>query len=269
MKSSTRALPGLLTLLCLGLITAAFIGCKADQLTSQGTDVVLLYDEPQGCENLGVVIGHGGGLSGGYAKPSVNRQSAENDARNKAAERGATHLLLYPEEVAQGDGRGVNPESTDPPLAHGYGTGSNVTVAGTAYKCPPGAMVTSPLVAEEAGSTVIEVEQPTAISLAPLGELQYITVYRRVPAESGADMTETETLRIDDAAAIQQVIGSLQHVVEDPLKYIPTHRIEFVGDLGTQSLLYGFGYLQYAGKVYRLTDGVFESVLELRKAPAE
>lgn len=269
MKPSIQAPGGLPALLCFGLMTAGLLGCKADQLTSSGTNILLLYSEPQGCENLGVVIGHGGGLSGGYAKPGVNRQSAENDARNKAAERGATHLLLYPDEVAQGDARGVNPESTDPPLAHGYGTGSNVTVAGTAYKCPPGAVVTEPLVAGGVGSTLVEVERPAEISLAPLGQLEYIAVFRRVPAESGADMTEIETLRIDDAAAIQKVAGSLQHVVEDPLKYIPTHRIEFVGNLGTQSLLYGFGYVQYAGKVYRLTDGVFESVLELRESPSD
>ena len=40
-----------------------------------------------------------------------------------------------------------------------------------------------------------------------------------------------------------------------------------MGELGTQSLLYGFGYLQYAGSVYRLTDGEFESVLELLGDP--
>jgi hypothetical protein len=57
--------------------------------------------------------------------------------------------------------------------------------------------------------------------------------------------------------------------VEDPLKYIPTHRVEIVGDLGAQSLLYGFGYLQYAGSVYRLTDGAFESVLRLREGSSE
>ena len=82
-------------------------------------------------------------------------------------------------------------------------------------------------------------------------------------------MAEAEALRIDDPGEIQRVADSLQHVVEDPLKYIPTHRVDFVGQLGTQSLLYGFGYLQYAGKVYRLTDGAFESVLQLRDTPSE
>ncbi|MGD8317917.1 MAG: DUF4156 domain-containing protein [Myxococcales bacterium] len=268
MSLRKRSVRGPLALLCFCFVPASALGCKADQLTSHGTDIVLLYDEPQGCENLGVVIGHGGGLSGAYSKPSVNRQSAENDARNQAAERGATHLLLYPDEVAQGEGRGVNPESTDPPLAHGYGTGSNVTVAGTAYRCPPGAVVITPVVSGETATALVEVEQPTSISLDALGQLEYVTVFRRIQDESG-EMTEIEALRIDDIAPIQEVVGSLQHVVEDPLKFIPTHRIEFVGELGTQSLLYGFGYFQYAGNVYRLTDGAFESVLQLREAPTD
>jgi hypothetical protein len=51
------------------------------------------------------------------------------------------------------------------------------------------------------------------------------------------------------------------------MKYIPTHRVEFVGALGVQSLLYGFGYLQYARSVYRLTTGDFEIVLKLRHEP--
>ena len=33
------------------------LGCKASQLSSGGTSVAILYDEPVGCENLGVVVG--------------------------------------------------------------------------------------------------------------------------------------------------------------------------------------------------------------------
>jgi hypothetical protein len=252
-----------------GCFACAVAGCKADQLTGHGTEVVLLYDEPEGCENLGVVIGRGGGVAGAYSKPSVNRQSAENDARNQAAARGATHLLLYPEEVAQGDGRDPDYQSTTPPLAHGSGTGSTVTVAGTAYKCAADPLAGKSAPKVQAGSVFVETQEPTPISLAPLGELEHVTVFRQAPVESGEGMTETELLRIDDPAEIQSIAQSLQRAVEDPLKYIPTHRVEIAGKLGTQSLLYGFGYLQYAGKVYRLTDGVFESALKLRDAPAE
>ena len=80
-------------------------------------------------------------------------------------------------------------------------------------------------------------------------------------------MGEEEVLVVVDQADIERVTGSLQRVVEDPMKYIPTHRIEFTGELGVQSLLYGFGYLQYAGGVYRLTDGDFEGVLNLLEKP--
>jgi len=247
----------------------ASLGCKAGQLTSSGTDIVLLYDEPAGCENLGVVIGQGGGLTGAYSKPSINQESAENDARNRAAERGATHLLLHPEEVDQGDGRGPDEKDTAPALAHGSGTGSTVTVAGTAFKCAldaPSAKTAMSI--QGGGGTFVEVQAPTSISMAPLGQLKSITVFNRAPLPSGSGMTENEALKVEDPTEIQQVVDSLKQVAEDPMKFIPTHRVEFVGELGTQSLLYGFGYLQYAGGVYRLTTGAFETVLELRKEPA-
>lgn len=270
MSSSPRGRPGLMTFLGFALLALASFGCKADQLTSRATDIVFLYDEPEGCENLGVVIGRGGGLTGAYSKPSVNRQSAENQARNEAAARGATHLLLHPEEVAQGDGSGPDYQSTAPAMAHGSGTGSTVTVSGTAYKCAPGMVVTQlPAPSIQMGGVFLEAQPPTSISLAPLGEIQHITVFRIAPNPSGTGMVETETLQVEDPEKIQQVVGSLQQLEEDPLKYIPTHRVELVGELGTQSLLYGFGYLQYAGEVYRLTDGAFEGVLMLREEPTE
>ncbi len=263
--SHRSSLPVLLVALALG---SASGGCKADQRTSRGTDIGLLYDEPAGCENLGVVIGHGGGLTGAYSKPSVLRQSAENDARNKAAERGATHLLLHPEELAQGDAHGPGEQDTSPAMAHGSGTGSTVTFAATAFKCSLDAPPATTAMSIQGGGAFIAVQAPTSISLTPLGQLKSITVFERAPLPSGAGMTETEVLVVEDPAQIQQVVDSLQRVAEDPMKYIPTHRVEFVGELGVQSLLYGFGYLQYAGGVYRLTTGDFESVLELRQQPS-
>lgn len=255
------AMPLVLALLASGL---ALTGCKAEQITARGNEVVLLYDEPSGCENLGVVIGHAGGMSGAYSKPSVLRKSAQNDARNQAAARGATHLLLHPEELAQGDGRGPEYTDTQPPLAHGSGTGSTITVAATAFKCALDVPAAETAMSIRGAGTFVEVKAPTSISMAPLGTLERITVYRQFPLPSGTGMGEEETLVVTDEAEINAVVGSLGRVAEDPLKYIPTHRVELVGELGTQSLLYGFGYLQYAGGVYRLTDGAFESVLKLR-----
>jgi hypothetical protein len=220
-----------------------------------------------GCENLGVVIGRGGGLSGAYSKPSVNLESAENNARNLAAERGATHLWLHPENVAQGDGRGPDYQDTQPAMAHGSGTGSTVSIAGTAFKCALDVPQSKNALSIRRGTTFIEVKAPTSISLAPLGALKSIAVFKRVPLAAGAGMTEKEVLKLEDPAEIERVAGSLQRVAVDPVKYIPTHRVELVGELGVQSLLYGFGYLQYAGGVYRLTDGDFETTLKLVDAP--
>ena len=243
------------------------LGCTASQLTTNAANIVMLYDVPVGCENLGVVIGRGGGMSGAYSKPSVLRESAENDARNMAAERGATHLLLHPEELAQGDGRGPSEQDTAPAMAHGSGTGSTVTVAGTAFKCVLEVPPAEDAASIQVGGAFIAVQAPTSISMAPLGELKSITVFHRVPLPSGTGMSETEILKVEDQAEIERVVASLKQVAEDPMKYMPTHRVEFVGALGVQSLLYGFGYLQYAGNVYRLTTGDFETVLKLREEP--
>jgi hypothetical protein len=250
------------------LLTVAAVpatGCKTSQLSADGTKVAILYDEPVGCENLGVVVGRGGGLGGAYSKPSVNQEAAENDALNQAAELGATHLVLHPEEIQQGDGRGPDYQDTQPALAHGSGTGSTVNVSGVAYKCALAAPETKSAMSIRSGGAFVEVKAPTGISLAPLGKLQSIHVYRRTPLASGTDVSEDEILVVEDDAKIRDVAGSLRQVVEDPMKYIPTHRVELIGELGSQSLLYGFGYLQYAGKVYRLTDGVFEEALQLRE----
>lgn len=245
----------------------ALAGCHAQTLTADASNVAVLYDEPVGCEKLGVVKGTGGGLGGAYSKPSVVQQSAENDALNKAAALGATHLLLYPKEIQQGDGRGPDYQDTQPAMAHGSGTGSTVYVAGAAYKCALAAPKTKSTMSITSGSAFVETKAPESISLAPLGPLSSIHVYQRVPLSSGQGVSENEVFVTEDDTEIRQVAGTLRQVAKDPMKYIPTHRVEFVGELGTQSLLYGFGYIQYAGEVYRLTDGVFEEVLRLRGSP--
>lgn len=259
------SVPALLVTL---VLAQASFGCKASQLTADGTTIIMLHDQPAGCESLGVVIGRGGGMSGAYSKPSVIRESAENDARNKAAALGATHLLLHPEELAQGDGHQPTERDTAPAMAHGSGTGSTVTVAGSAFKCALEAPAAANAMSIQGGGAFVAVQAPTSISMAPLGELKRIIVFQRVPLPSGTGMGETETFTVEDQAEIQRVVGSLGRVSEDPIKYIPTHRVEFVGELGVQSLLYGFGYLKYAGTVYRLTTGDFEDVLKLREEPS-
>ncbi len=263
------ALRARLAVLGVGFLCLA-AGCKASQLNVDATKVALLYDEPVGCENLGVVIGRGGGLAGAYSKPSINRESAENEARNAAAELGATHLLVHPEQVEQGDGRDNDYKDPSPTMemAHGSGTGSTITVAGTAYKCAVSMPQTKSELMVRGGTTFEAVPAPSSISLVPLGTLQSVSVFHLVPESSGGTR-QTEVLAVEDLGQVQRVADSLRRAVEDPLKYIPTHRVQITGSLGTQSFLYGFGYVQYAGKVYRLTDGVFEEVLNLREDPQE
>ncbi len=242
-------------------------GCKAHELTSRGTEVALLGSEPIGCEELGEVVTYGGGAAGGYSKKKVIIESASNKARNQAAEMGATHILLEDPELVHGTGK-ASEHDMQPALGHGDGAAATATVRGIAYKCPPGAE--PPTVAQslaEAGLPKVE-NPPAAISLLPLGKLERIVVLQRLPATPTAEASEVEVLRVEDDAEIQRVAESLSELAVDPLKYVPTHRIEVIGELGTQSLLYGFGYLKYANQTYRLTTGTFERVLRLVEAPA-
>ena len=251
----------LLGALTLGLMILSQPGCKASQLTSHGTEVTLLDSEPFGCEELGEVVAHGGGAGGGYVKKKVIVESATNNARNEAAEMGATHVLLGEPEIVHGTGT-ASVHEMQPAMAHGDGSSSSATVRGVAYKCEPGAL--PPIVAQ----MLPEIKNPPAvISMVPLGKLERIVVFQRNPATSDAPASEVEVLRLEDQAQIQKVAESLMHLALDPMKYIPTHRVEVVGELGTQSLLYGFGYLKYADKTYRLTTGTFETTLQLVESP--
>ena len=51
-------------------------------------------------------------------------------------------------------------------------------------------------------ASFIEVKAPTSISLAPLGALKSIAVYRRVPLASGAGMPDKAALKLEDQADI-------------------------------------------------------------------
>lgn len=247
--------------LTLGLMILSQPGCKASQLTSHGTEVTLLDSEPFGCEEVGEIVAHGGGASGGYVKKQVIVESATNRARNDAAEMGATHILLGEPEIEHGTGTAPK-HNQQPALGHGDSSASTATVRGVAYKCQPGAI--PPAIAQ----MLPEIKNPPAvISMAPLGKLDRILVFRLAPATPDAPASDVEVLRLEEQPQIQEVSESLMHLALDPIKYIPTHRVEFVGELGTQSLLYGFGYLKYAGKTYRLTTGTFEATLNLVEAP--
>ena len=75
------------------------------------------------CKNLGIVVGQGGGTFGGdFISNDKLTEYAVNDAMNKAATRGATHL-----------------QASAPALGGGSGTTTTATVTGVAYQCPTSA----------------------------------------------------------------------------------------------------------------------------------
>ena len=101
--------------------------CATPSLSQGGSRVVPITSPPgPECQNLGVVIGKGGGsFGGGWISNDQLTEYAMNDALSKAAERGATHLQISP-----------------PQLGGGGGTTTTATETGIAFKCPPGTPVT-------------------------------------------------------------------------------------------------------------------------------
>ena len=147
-------------------------------------------------------------------------------------------------------------------MAHGSGTGSTVLARGTAYRCSVAMPQTKSQIEMESGSVFVAVAAPASISLAPLGALTSITVYHRGSQPSGGGATETELLVIEDQAKIEQVKGSLEGVVEDPMKYIPTHRVQIEGDVETVT------HYDDKGNVKRATGGHTNSSPEICIRPA-
>lgn len=92
--------------------------CTYAELSRRGSTVRLADAAPAGCENVGFIIGKGGGGMGHLTPNEQLIGYAINDARNKAAELGATHVALSPPQLG----------------GHGGGT-SAATVTGFAYRC--------------------------------------------------------------------------------------------------------------------------------------
>lgn len=76
------------------------------------------------CKNLGPVYGKGGGsFGGGWIPDEKLMEYATNDLRNKAAAKGATHVVTQTHQMGQTSGQ------------YG-GTTSTATQQGVAYACP-------------------------------------------------------------------------------------------------------------------------------------
>jgi hypothetical protein len=100
---------------------AALCGCAATTLSTSGSKLVAIAAAPSPeCQSLGNVMGHGGGVWTGAVTTNENlAKSAMNDAYNKAAELGATHIQPSP-----------------PQFASSGGSTNSATVIAIAYKCP-------------------------------------------------------------------------------------------------------------------------------------
>jgi hypothetical protein len=92
--------------------------CTYAELSRAGSGVRLADGAPAGCDNLGHVVGKGGGGFGEWTANESLIEYAMNDARNKAAALGATHVALSPPQLG-GNQHGI----------------SAATVTGFAYRC--------------------------------------------------------------------------------------------------------------------------------------
>jgi len=103
------------------VVSALSAGCSTEDLSEEGARVVASRNAPpQGCQQLGFVVGHGGGtFGGGFISNDDLIEYAMNDLRNRAAELGGNYV-----------------QYDTPTLGDGDGTTTTATVSGTAFRCP-------------------------------------------------------------------------------------------------------------------------------------
>lgn len=109
------------------VVVSSFVlltGCATARLSAGGERVVAMQSEPGGeCTPLGTVIGEGGGSFGGsWISNAGLVDYAINDARNQAADMGATHVHLSTPALGSSGSDGSVSTTT-------------ATVVGTAYRC--------------------------------------------------------------------------------------------------------------------------------------
>lgn len=100
-------------------------GCSTAALSTWGgaVEVVSAIDRKD-CKNLGPIMGKGGGAFGGaWISDEHLVEYATNDLRNKAAAKGATHVVMSTHQMGQASGQ------------YGGAT-STATISGIAYQCP-------------------------------------------------------------------------------------------------------------------------------------
>jgi hypothetical protein len=114
MIAAMKSLPLLIVVLALAA------GCTYATLSARGYGVQIADASPPGCQNLGLVIGKGGGGLGNLVPNERLIEYAINDARNKAADLGANYVTLSVPQLG----------------SFGQGTTTTVTITGFAYHCP-------------------------------------------------------------------------------------------------------------------------------------
>lgn len=99
--------------------------CSTAELSQSGSAVEVVNQlDRKDCKNLGPIMGKGGGSFGGaWISDEKLVEYATNDIRNKASEKGATHLVMSTHQMGNTSGQ------------YG-GTTSTATISGIAYKCP-------------------------------------------------------------------------------------------------------------------------------------
>lgn len=116
----------------------ALAACSTAQLNPNAAQVRLENAAPPStCTNLGMVVGQGGGtFGGGWISNDKLVEYATNDARNKAADRGANYLQM-----------------NAPQLGGGGGTTTTATLTGIAYRCPDSVPATNAATASSSSAT--------------------------------------------------------------------------------------------------------------------
>jgi hypothetical protein len=110
--------------LALTLALALLPACAAIPVTPGAEKVKITSTEPQGCEQLGDVVGtQGNAVSGGFTSNETLITGARNDLRNKAWAMGANVVFILSNTTGVAGGQ------------HGGSTTSS-HLMGVAYKCP-------------------------------------------------------------------------------------------------------------------------------------
>lgn len=109
----------LVTLAAAIILPTIVASCSYAELSTEGAKVIAAPNlQVKHCRYIGPVVGKGGGGGGQYVRNESLIEHAMNDLRNKAAKKGATHVLTGNHQMGSHEG-----------------TNTSATVMGTAYDC--------------------------------------------------------------------------------------------------------------------------------------